>query len=77
MLMYKFSFPSKKKDKPIYFPTNSQNNLSGFGLCIIHALQDQFMFLQKKNGYNTLPGFTLIQWNQIIVITRNAVRNDE
>lgn len=30
-----------------------------------------------KNGYNTLPGFTIIPWNQIIVITRNAVRNDE
>lgn len=60
-------FPiKKKKDKPIYFPTNSQNNLS-----------DKISSCFKKNGYNTLPGFTIIPWNQIIVKTRNAVRNDE
>lgn len=69
-------FPIKKKRQTDLFSYKFTEQFIGFWF-MHYTRITRLVHVLKKNGYNTLPGFTLIQWNQIIVITRNAVRNDE
>lgn len=78
-LVYEFSFPPKKTNRFIlleihrtiyrvfFFPYKHRLHYT----CIIRLVNGFFLMS------NILRGFTILQWNQIIDITRTAVRNDE
>lgn len=68
-------FPLKKRQTDLFSYKFTEQFI---GFWFMHYTRiTRLVHVLKKNGYNTLPGFTIIPWNQIIVITRNAVRNDE
>lgn len=70
-------FPIKKKRRQTdLFSYKFTEQFIGFWF-MHYTRITRLVHVLKKNGYNTLPGFTIIPWNQIIVITRNVVQNDE
>lgn len=69
-------FPIKKKRQTDLFSYKFTEQFIGFWF-MHYTRITRLVHVLKKNGYNTLPGFTIIPWNQIIVITRNVVQNDE